>query len=98
MFEKRLQYYKAEHNQYWSKRLIFEQAGWPGDMDKGFLRKAIQAWEDGLGDAMRIGKASAVVGHVSREDDWQVWWEAEQEAELSAERGYYLKMAEEYGL
>nr|OQO18713.1 hypothetical protein B0A51_12387 [Rachicladosporium sp. CCFEE 5018] len=36
---------KAQHNEYWSRRLIFESAGWPETFDRQERRDGIDEWE-----------------------------------------------------
>ncbi|OQO14679.1 hypothetical protein B0A48_00060 [Cryoendolithus antarcticus] len=36
---------KAQHNEYWSRRLIFESAGWPETFDRQAFRDGIDEWE-----------------------------------------------------
>lgn len=39
--------HRDRHNEYWARRLVFEKAGWPGEIDKVVLRKGVQSWEIG---------------------------------------------------
>lgn len=33
---------REDHNRYWAKRVVFEEAGWPGALDKERLREGVK--------------------------------------------------------
>lgn len=42
---------REDHNCYWAKRMVYEGAGWPGDLDKRRLREGVRELEQALWDA-----------------------------------------------
>lgn len=42
---------KEDHNCYWAKRVVYEQAGWPEALNKERLREGVRELEQALWDA-----------------------------------------------
>ena len=47
MMERHIGVVKAEYNMYWSMRVVYEQAGWPGMFSKERFRRGVDEWEKG---------------------------------------------------
>jgi hypothetical protein len=54
---------REDHNRYWAKRVVYEEAGWPAALDKGRLREGARELEQALWDAWD--------GAEGAEEEWE---------------------------
>lgn len=49
---------REDHNRYWAKRVVYEEAGWPGALDKERLREGVRELEKALWDAWDVAEGA----------------------------------------
>lgn len=57
---------REDWNRYWAKRVVFEEAGWPGGLNKGRLREGVRELEQALWDAWDGATGAEQEGEVER--------------------------------
>jgi hypothetical protein len=54
---------REDHNRYWAKRVVYEDAGWPGSLNKERLREGARELEQALWDARDVAEGA--------EEEWE---------------------------
>lgn len=66
-FDSDIESAREDHNRYWAKRIVFEEAGWPDALDKQRLRARVREFEQALWDVWDSAQGAADEEEAERE-------------------------------